>query len=163
MRTALLSVGRRLALALEPGDDVLGSIESACRAHGISQAVIVSCTGAFRHVRLIATHGEPGPDPDEPLTDHVDVTFLEGIGSGTVVTQDDGTMSVHVHVSAGVRTEGGAAYAGHLLQGEAQYVVEVVLDEVLSPKTRRIATEATRGVPAWAFDAPSTPLPGTLA
>ncbi len=163
MRTAELTVGRRLAIALEPGDDVLTSLASACRAHGLSQAVVVTCSGAFRRVRLIATTGDGGPDPDEPLADHVDVTFVEGTGSGTVTTDAAGELSVHLHAAVGVRTEAGAAYAGHVLEAEAQYVVEIVLDEVLSPRMSRVASEATRGVPAWTFETPSTPLPGPLA
>ncbi|WNM23458.1 DNA-binding protein [Demequina capsici] len=163
MRTSLLTVGRRLALALEPGDDVLASIAAACREHDISQGVIVTCSGAFRRVRLIATTGAPGPDPDEPLQDHVDVTFAEGIGSGTVVTDGSGELSVHLHVAVGVRTQAGAAYAGHVLEAEAQYVVELVLDEVTSPRMTRTATEATRGVPAWDFATSSVAAAGPLA
>ncbi len=151
MRTAELTVGRRLALALEPGDDVLASVEAACRDHGISQGVVVSCTGAFRKVRLIATAGEAGPDQETPMTDHVDVAYLEGIGSGTVVSSADGAMSVHLHVAAGVRADAGRACAGHLLAGEAQYVVEIVIDEVLDPPMDRVATADTYGVPAWTF------------
>lgn len=163
MHSTEIVSGRRLALALEPGDDVLGSIGQACSDHGIAQAVIVTFSGAFRRVRLIATHHDDRPDPEEPLTDAVEVTHVEGVGSGTVATLDDGTLSVHVHVAVGVRAEAGAAYAGHLLAGEAQYVVEVVLDEVLEPRTTRSASDATRGVPAWRFLDTSAEAPPALA
>ncbi len=151
MHTTTVTTGRRLAVALEPGDDVLPSLAEACRAHHISQAVIVTCSGAFRRMRLIATHGEVGPDQDEPMQDSVEVTFVEGIGSGTVATMDDGTLSVHLHAAVGIRADGGAAVAGHVLEAESQYVVEVVMDEVLSPTLTRVASEATRGVPALRF------------
>ena len=54
MRTAALETGRRIAVSLEPGDDVLGSIADACSQYRIAQGVIVTLSGAFRDVELIA-------------------------------------------------------------------------------------------------------------
>lgn len=156
MQSALLTTGRRLALALEPGDDVLGSIAAACREHGIAQAVIVTCSGAFRRVRLIAAEDDDRPDPEEPMPDHVDVAHVEGIGSGTVTSDADGEPWVHLHLAAGVRGDSGRAVAGHVVEAESQYVVEVALDEVLAPRLLREASAATRGVPALRF-APEAP------
>jgi predicted DNA-binding protein with PD1-like motif len=150
MRDHLVTTGRRLALALEPGEEVLASIAHACRAHGISQAVVVVLSGAFRAARLIGTDA-PGGDPELPLGDTVDVHYTEGIGSGTVSSDDDGAYTVHVHVALGQKSTGCSAFAGHLLSATAHYVVEVVLDEVLSPRFGRTASAATLGVPALTF------------
>ena len=66
MRTAALETGRRIAVSLEPGDDVLGSIADACSQYRIAQGVIVTLSGAFRDVELIAAQ-TPSADPEPPL------------------------------------------------------------------------------------------------
>ena len=128
MRESLMVTGRRLVLSLEPGDEVLASIGDACRRHGFEQAVVVVLSGALRTARLIGTN-RPEGDPELPL-------------------------AVHVHVALGEKGSGARAVAGHLLSGTTHYVVEVVLDEVLSPRFYREATIATYGVPALTFAPP---------
>lgn len=155
MREHLVATGRRLALSLEPGEEVLSSIAEACRNRGIRQAIIVVLSGALRTARLIAT-SSPSGDPELPLADSVVVNYTEGIGSGTVSSDDDGDYTVHVHVALGEKSAGALAVAGHLLSATAHYVVEIVLDEVLSPRFGRQATIATSGVPALTFLLEST-------
>jgi predicted DNA-binding protein with PD1-like motif len=150
MRAHLVTTGRRLALALEPGDDVLSAIADACRDHDIEQAVVVMMSGALRRARLIGTT-EPIADPELPLGDTVEVEYTEGIGSGTVSRDPSGAYAVHVHVALGEKGAGCSAVAGHLLSAETHYVVEVILDEVLSPRFAREASAATSGVPALTF------------
>lgn len=158
MREHLVSTGRRLVLSLEPGEEVLTAIADACRRHGFEQAVIVMLSGALRTARLIGTT-DPSGDPELPLADAIDVHYVEGMGSGTVSrdvhTNGRDTYTVHVHVALGEKGNGARAVAGHLLSGTTHYVVEVVLDEVLSPRFRREASIATSGVPALTFAPPS--------
>ncbi len=161
MREHLMVTGRRLVLSLEPGDEVLTSIAEACRRHGFEQAIVVMLSGALRTARLIGTN-HPEGDPELPLADAVEVHYVEGTGSGTVsrdVTDSGDEMYVvHVHVALGEKGKGARAVAGHLLSGTAHYVVEVVLDEVLSPRFGREATAATSGVPALTFASPAKDL-----
>lgn len=147
MHHALVQTGRRLLISLAPGDDVIPSIAEACRAHGIAQAVIVTFSGALRGARLIATDTPP-IDPELPLPTEAVVEYIEGIGSGTVTTGQDGELSVHVHIAMGVKDRSALGVAGHLISGEAHYVVEVALDEVLSPALDRRPGPQTHGVPA---------------
>lgn len=154
MREHLLVTGRRLVLSLEPGDEVLTSIGEACRRNGFEQAIVVVLSGALRSARLIGTH-HPEGDPELPLADAIEVRYVEGTGSGTVsraVTDSgDEVYTVHVHVALGEKGSGARAVAGHLLSATTHYVVEVVLDEVLSPRFGREASLATSGVPALTF------------
>lgn len=157
MREQLMVMGRRLALSLEPGDEVLASIGDACRRHGFEQAIVVVLSGALRTARLIGTN-QPEGDPELPLADAVEVHYVEGTGSGTVSRDvdesGDEVYTVHVHVALGEKGSGARAVAGHLLSGTTHYVVEVVLEEVLSPRFHREATIATSGVPALTFAPP---------
>jgi predicted DNA-binding protein with PD1-like motif len=151
VRTAEITTGRRLLVVLEPGDDVLAALATACAHHGVVQAVIGTFSGAFRRARLIAAEG-PVADPEAPLVDAVEVTYAEGIGSGTVTTSPDGTVVPHVHVALGDKARGAASVAGHLLAGETHYVVEVVIDEVLAPALGRAPHPDSRGVPILTID-----------
>ena len=149
MESRELTMGRRIAVLLRPGDDVLESIITACRAHRIEQGVISTFLGAFTSVRLIGTM-DPIEDDDAPLPESIEVTGVEGTGSGTIASTPDGPV-VHLHVAVGVKGEGAAAYAGHLLAATAHYVVEIVIDEVLAPPLVRRVDARARDLPTLAF------------
>jgi predicted DNA-binding protein with PD1-like motif len=146
MQSAEATTGRRLLVVLEPGDDILESLAEACRRHGIDQAVITTFSGALRHARIIAAD-RPAADPEIPLPESVTVDYTEGIGSGTITQGTDGGHTVHVHVALGAKDRSGLAFAGHLLEGEAHYVIEIVLDEILAPRLSRAAHPDSHGIP----------------
>lgn len=146
VRTAPLTTGRRLLIVLEPGDEVLTGIARACAEHDIGAAVITTFSGALRRARLIAGDHAVA-DPEAPLADSTEVRYTEGIGSGTITRDPAGVHTVHVHVALGAKDRGGAAVAGHLLEAETHYVVEVVVDEVLEPALARAPHPDSRGVP----------------
>ncbi|WP_341578381.1 PPC domain-containing DNA-binding protein [Microbacterium schleiferi] len=130
MRSAEITTGRQWMLVLDPGEELLETITAWCVSAGVTQAT-VSLFGAFRSVRLIGTNA-PLADEEPPLADAVDIAYLEGVGSGTI-TSVGGTPRPHIHVAAGVKSQGSTAYAGHLLRGEVHYTVEVTVIEVISP------------------------------
>lgn len=150
MKSAQLTLGKRLLVTLEPGDEVLGALADACRSHGVRQALITTFSGAFRRVRLIASATAPS-DPEAPMTDAVDVLYTEGIGSGTITTSPAGEVIVHVHIAVGDKSASGRAVAGHLLEGQTHYVVEVGIDEVLAPALGRAPHPGSSGVPILCF------------
>jgi predicted DNA-binding protein with PD1-like motif len=151
VRTNEVRTGRRVAVVLEPGDDVLGAVTQACREHGIRQAFVPVLSGAFRSVRLIAAE-EPVADPEPPLPQEVTVAYTEGIGSGTVQWDETtGTPQPHLHIAVGVKDAAAAAYAGHLLGAEAHYTVEILIDEVVSPALLRVPDPQAHGIPTLHF------------
>lgn len=157
MRSDVITPGRRLLVALEPGDEVLESLAAACSVHGIDQAVVVTFSGAFRTAHLIAGTETPA-DPELPLGEVTEVSYTEGIGSGTITREGD-EYRVHLHVALGEKDQSGAAYAGHLLHAETHYVVEIAVDEVLAPALRREAHPGSSGVRILCFEdgVPGTP------
>ncbi|MEV7972799.1 DUF296 domain-containing protein [Cellulomonas sp. NPDC089187] len=151
MRAAELTVGRRFAVALEPGDEVLTCLAALCAEQGIRQATIPVFSGAFRSARFIAAH-TPVDDEEPPLPQEVTVTYTEGIGSGTVLWDEQTqTATPHLHVALGVKNTGATGYAGHLLGGEVHYTAEVVVEEVLSPTLLRVPDAAAFGIPTLHF------------
>ena len=134
MRAAELTLGRRFALVLDPGEELLGTVARFCAEHGIRQAIVPGFFGAFRDVELIATRG-PLDDDEAPLQDRVSVAYVEGSGSGSIARRDDG-MIVHLHAAVGVKRTGGEAVAGHVLAATA-HPVELFVDEVLAPVLRQ--------------------------
>ncbi|MDQ1130222.1 PPC domain-containing DNA-binding protein [Microbacterium sp. SORGH_AS_0888] len=149
MRSHVARTGRRILVALEPGDEVLGSIAAACRAHEIAQAVVVTFSGAFRWADLIAGDHEPD-DPEAPSAEVTRVSYTEGVGSGTI-TSENGEHVVHIHVALGEKSRSGAAVAGHLLRAETHYVVEIALDEILAPAMLRRPHPGSSGVGILTF------------
>lgn len=151
MQSCEVILGRSIGIALEPGDDVLESIANVCSNRGVRQAFIVSFSGAFRSLRLIAGTTPP-LDEEIPLGEEVTVRYTEGIGSGTIVTDEAGdSVTVHLHIATGVKGRGGRAYAGHVLAGEVHYVTEVLLLEVLTPRMTRVPDPSMHGLPRLAF------------
>ncbi|MCC4908407.1 PPC domain-containing DNA-binding protein [Microbacterium sp. cx-59] len=146
MQTAQATVGRRILIVLEPGDEVIGSLAEACRRHDVAQAVISTFSGALRTARIIASE-VPAANPELPMPAAVTVAYTEGTGSGTVTRSVDGEPVVHVHVALGEKDRAGRAIAGHLLEGETHYVIEVVLDEILTPHLTRRVHAGSSGIP----------------
>lgn len=159
MRSAEVTTGRRFALVLEPGDEVLTALTRACREHGVRQGFVPVFSGAFRTARFIAADS-PVEDQEPPLPQEVTVTYTEGVGSGTILWDEDSRIALpHLHLAVGVKNAAAAAFAGHLLGAEVHYTVEVLLEEVVAPALLRVPDPRAFGIPTMRFgpDAWSVP------
>ncbi|GAA3873160.1 hypothetical protein GCM10022381_15200 [Leifsonia kafniensis] len=153
MFSAELTAGRRFALVLQPGDDVTDSLTRFCRENGVEQGYLPVFLGAFSALSLIGTC-EPVDDEFEPMPKSVHLTNVEGIGSGTIAWDGDGLRVLpHLHVAVGLKSYSATAYAGHLLAATVQYVTEIVVEEVTSPRFSRVPDPAARGIPNLSFTA----------
>jgi predicted DNA-binding protein with PD1-like motif len=146
-----ISVARQFAVVLQPGDDVLGCIAAVCAEQAIEQGYFPVFLGAFSRVSLIGTCG-PVEDPDAPLREAVHLGNVEGTGSGTIAGGPSGVLA-HVHVAVGLKSYSATGYAGHLLQATVQYVTEIVIVEVVSPRFERIPDPAAHNIANLAFTA----------
>lgn len=153
MFSAELTAGRRFALVLQPGDDVTESLTRFCRENGVEQGYLPVFLGAFSTLSLIGTC-EPVDDEFEPMPKSVHLTNVEGIGSGTIAWDGDGARVLpHLHVAVGLKSYSATAYAGHLLAATVQYVTEIVVEEVVSPRFSRVPDPAARGIANLRFTA----------
>lgn len=143
--------GRRIAVVLQPGDDIFAALGEACAAHGIEQGYLPVFLGAFTEVSLIGTC-LPIEDEDLPLKHSVRLTNVEGTGSGTIAWDaETASVQIHLHVAIGMKARSAQAYAGHLLGGTVHYVTEVVVEEVLAPRFLRRADPAAHGIANLVF------------
>jgi predicted DNA-binding protein with PD1-like motif len=151
MQSTEVTTGRRIAVVLEPGDEVLAAVAGACRAHGVRQGFVPVFSGAFRTARFIAAD-TPVADQEPPLPQEVTVTYTEGIGSGTVLWDEEAGVPVpHLHLAVGVKNAAAAAFAGHLLGAEVHYTVEVLIEEVVAPALLRVPDPRAYGIPTMRF------------
>ncbi len=121
--------GRTIVVRLDPGDDVLNSIEAAIAANGIQDGYVASGIGTLDHcvLHMVMTTGYPAVEhfarwDNTPL----ELASIDGIIA-------DGLPHLHTVVSDHERT-----FAGHLERGcRILYLGEVVIQEVLgAPLTR---------------------------
>lgn len=150
MHAAEVVTGRRFALVLEPGEELLGSIAAFCAEHGVSQAIVPLVFGAFRSMRFIGADAPPADD-EVPLPESVEVAYVEGSGGGSIAPRVDGGVRVHVHAAVGTKSASAAATAGHVLHAIVHYTVEVVIDEVIEPGFRLESVEASHGLECLRF------------
>ena len=160
MISAVLGLGRALMVAVEPGEDLIEQVLSACRGHGIEQGYLPVFLGAFSTMTVIGSCG-PVPDHQLPMADRVHLENVEGSGSGTLTTDPAGGGPVlHLHAAVGVKHYSANGYAGHVTAAQVQYVAEVVVQEVLEPVVTRAVHPGSAGLPILSFAAAPEPLPG---
>jgi uncharacterized protein len=128
--------GTILLVSLDPGEDVLGSLEELCSDHDIRDGVVLSGIGTLDRCRLhcVTTVDYPPEETypewrDEPL----ELVSMAGIIIG-------GTPHVHVTIAS---TSG--AWGGHLEPGSrVLYLAEIAIMKLSGPALRR--TPDDRGV-----------------
>lgn len=143
---AELKVGRTFALTLGHCDDFFVELTSFCRQRDIRCGYIPLFLGAFRTAKVVGTC-EPA-DGEVPILDlSVDLQFVEVVGAGTVAFDDaTGDISPHVHLSLGQRLDGARGATSHLFEAQVQFLVELVLVEVLEPRMTRVASNDLFGL-----------------
>jgi predicted DNA-binding protein with PD1-like motif len=146
--------GRRFAVVLEPGEEVLAAIGAACERHQVQAAFVPVFLGAFTQVTLIGTR-EPVPDEDVPLPRSVTVEWAEGLGSATVAPGADGEPIVHLHAAVGRKSDGALGYAGHVLSAVTHYTAEIVIEEIPGTVIERRPDPAAHGLNTLRFGGPA--------
>jgi predicted DNA-binding protein with PD1-like motif len=91
-------------------------------------------------------------DPQAPVWSRVHLTNVEAVGAGTLAWNPDAAeISPHIHVSVGLKQQSATGYTSHLLSATVQFVVEMVIVEVLSPVMERPRNPALYDVPQLRF------------
>lgn len=91
-------------------------------------------------------------DPSAPVWSRVYRSNAEAFDCGTIATTaGEGDFSPHFHVSVGLKEPSAVANTSHLLRARVQFLVEMILAEVLAPKWRRTPNPDLYGVPSLGF------------
>ncbi|MEV8333863.1 PPC domain-containing DNA-binding protein [Streptomyces niveus] len=138
MRHTELTMGRSFALAFDDGDDFVAELTGFCAEMGIRQAIIPMFLGGFRRVALVGANG-PLEDPEAPVWDDETVLHtVEAVGAATVAwSPESDSLAPHIHVAVGRKDLGAAGSVSHLLRAEVQFIQEMFLQEVVSPRLLR--------------------------
>jgi predicted DNA-binding protein with PD1-like motif len=120
--------GRVVIARLEPGDDILHSIERVANEHEI-QSGHLSMIGAVAGVHL--GYFDREDKAYKEFTVEEDLEIVAGIGN---ITRYEETYVIHAHLVAADQT--GRCYGGHLLDGcKVSVTIELVVTEI--PELKR--------------------------
>lgn len=133
---------------LFPGSDLLEALTEIARRESIRSGVILSGAASLSEVILRNVRGLP---PQLPITDE-DRVFVHKKGpyellsiSGNI-SEQDGDIWVHAHITVSSGEEDGLAYGGHLVVGcKVLSLAELVLAEIEGVRLARTYDKATRG------------------
>ncbi len=125
-------------VAFDHGEDFFTALGEACRSNGIRQGYLPMFIGGMRELEIVGSCARV-TDPEAPLWTPVHLTGADVVGAGTLAYDDDtGTLQPHVHISAGVRAYSADGRTSHLLSGTVQFLTELVIVEVLTPRLGRL-------------------------
>ncbi len=114
---------------LHPGDDLRRTIEDYARAQGLQAAVVLSCVGSLRHVRLRDASG----------------VNIQEVAEDCEIVSVTGTVSaerLHLHIS--LSRENLSVFGGHLTEGcVIKTTAEVVLLELDGLRFGKVFDEET--------------------
>jgi predicted DNA-binding protein with PD1-like motif len=152
VKAATLTVGRTFGQTFADGDDFFPLLVTFCADNNVKQGYIPCFIGAFRAARIVGTC-QPA-DPTAPMLDSaVEVAFVETFGTGTVAYDpEQQTVLPHVHLSVGERLHSADTMTSHLFGATVQFLVEMVLVEVLSPTMVRTKNPALYDLALLSFD-----------
>ncbi|MBR7087875.1 MAG: DNA-binding protein [Mogibacterium sp.] len=147
MKHAAGEIGKIHVLRLEPGEDVLNSIQKYCEENNLTSGVMISGIGSLDG----CTYFDPMEIPGKPgcygyvtpidLPSPIELTGLSGIICGDC----EGNPVLHIHAS--FADEKGNEYGGHLKEGNHVLVtVELVMAEFSGIRMNR-ELDPAKGVP----------------
>jgi len=122
--------GTAWTLRLEPGEEVIGTLQAWAEAHGVGFAT-VQAIGALRRAVLGYFDGAAKAYRRIPVEEHVEVVSL----LGNIARGEDGGPVVHVHAVLG-RVDG-TTLGGHLFEAIVGPTLEVVLSPLPEPVHRQ--------------------------
>jgi predicted DNA-binding protein with PD1-like motif len=122
VRSIQTETKRAIFARMEPGEDVLGTIESVAREHGVKSGQL-SLIGAVSKAKLGYFQRESSEYKD--FTVNKDVEVVSCIGD---ISTHEGNLIIHAHMV--VADETGRCWGGHLMAGcEVSVTIELVIIE----------------------------------
>jgi predicted DNA-binding protein with PD1-like motif len=153
MRSAELTIGRTFAVVFDPGEDFYPTLSQFCRENGIRQGYIPMFLAAFAEVEIVGACAKL-ENPNAPVWDKVHLTNVEALGGGTIAhdpERDD--ILPHIHVTVGEKARSATGYTSHLLSAQVQFLVEMLIVEIVGPNFGRPRRRELFDVPVLSFEA----------
>lgn len=149
MRTHELVTGRTIAVVFDHGEDFFSSLQQACTDNEIQQGYIPMFIAGLSDASIVGTC-ERLADPGAPVWSAVHLSNVEALGGGTLASGPEG-VSPHIHITVGRKEQSADGNTSHLLSATVQFLTEMVIVEVLSPRMAREPKPDLYNVPLLRF------------
>ncbi|GAB3696177.1 hypothetical protein GCM10027589_59190 [Actinocorallia lasiicapitis] len=151
MRSSELTTGRTFGVIFDLGEDFFTALADFCKANEVRQGYIPMFLAAFSDADLVGTCAAV-TDPAAPVWSNVHATNVEAIGCGSLAW-DPLTDEVlpHVHAAVGLKERSATGLTSHLLGATVQFVTELVIVEVVTPRMHRPRKADMYDVPLLEF------------
>ncbi len=146
-----LTTGRTFGVAFEHGEDFFTTLAEFCRTNGIRHGYIPMFLAGFSEAFIVGACDKLD-DPGAPVWSRVHLTNVEALGCGTLAYDpDNDEVLPHIHTSLGEKRRSAVAHTSHLLDATVQFLVEMLVVEVLSPTMTRPGNPDLYDVPLLTF------------
>jgi predicted DNA-binding protein with PD1-like motif len=151
MQSSELKLGRTFAVNFEHGRDFFDELKEFCVKNDVKQGYIPMFIAGLSEVELVGACDKL-EDENAPVWSKVYLRHAEAVGGGTLAFDEaSGQIHPHVHISVGLKGQSAVAYTSHLLTAKVEFLVEMIVVEVISPNFRRIKNQALYDVPLLSF------------
>lgn len=137
-----LKTGRTFMIRFEHGKDFIAELEDFCGVNGVKQGYVPFFSGDFSEIYIVGSCGKSENPTGPMLGSKAYFENVESFGCGTIAFDPEtGLLLPHFHISIGSRLNSASANTSHFLKGTVQFLIEMVLVEVLSPAIVRTTDE----------------------
>jgi predicted DNA-binding protein with PD1-like motif len=137
-----LTTGRTFMIRFEHGKDFLTELREFCRTNDVKQGYVPFFSGDFSEIYIVGSCGKSDNPAGPMLGSKAYFENVESFGCGTIACDPEtGGILPHFHISIGNRLNSASANTSHFLSGKVQFLIEMVLVEVLSPLIVRTTDE----------------------
>ena len=151
MRSHEVTTGRTVVAVFDHGEDFYTALDQACRAHNIRQGYIPMFIAGLSSADIVGTCDRLD-NPQAPVWSKVHLTNLEALGGGTLAYDPDtDTIQPHIHVTVGSKEQSAVGHTSHLLGATVQFLTELVIVEVTTPRLVRTKQPDLYDVPLLGF------------
>jgi len=127
----------------EHGKDFMEELEEFCRANGVRQGYVPFFQGDFSEIYIVGSCGKSENPSGPMLESKAYFENVETFGCGTIAHDPEtGSILPHFHISVGRRLSSATASTSHFISGTVQFLIELVIVEVLSPSIVRLTDES---------------------
>ena len=137
------AITKVIAVKIEPGKDLLESLEKIVNKIGVNTGILVSAVGSLETGRLRNVKRVPKRFPitkTDRLYSSIDGPLEILSLSGNIMRADDGKTIIHAHLTVSRVKDGKiTVLGGHLIEGNVTYVmVEIFILEIDVKMYRRL-------------------------
>lgn len=143
MISSELKQGRTFMVRFEHGKDFMEELKEFCRSNGVKQGYVPFFQGDFSEIFIVGSCSK-SEDPAGPMLESkAYFENVETFGCGTIAhAPENGSILPHFHISIGRRLNSASASTSHFISGTVQFLIELVIVEVLSPSIVRLTDES---------------------